>query len=106
MLALREIRTRAGLLMSGKIVRIVIPDGPIAQGSKVYCEDGSAIGGIRAVTLKCSVDDPVWRLSLDINPCFQNQLPIEAELIAVGIGNIKQLTDEQLAQLGLQRIKE
>jgi len=92
--------------MSSNIVKIVIPDGPIARGTKVYCEDGSAIGGIKAVTLKCSVDDPVWRLSLDINPRFQNQLPIDAELTAVGIGDIKQLADEQLAQLGLQRIKD
>ena len=90
--------------MSNNIVKLHIPDGGSAHGTKVELEDGSKLGGIQSIKLEASVADPVWKMTLDVKPNFLHQVPADVELYAVNIGNIDDLTDEQLKAIGLQRI--
>ena len=88
----------------GQIVRFEIPDGAACMGSHVVLEDGSRIRGIQEITLKAGVDQQLWSLDLKVTPKFLDQIPLHVELRSIDIGNIHDLSDEQLKQIGLQRI--
>ena len=89
-----------------KIAKLIIKDGQSAMGSQVELEDGSKLSGIQAIQLASSVDQPTWRMTVDVCPGFIDQLPFGVELVAINIGNLSDLTDEQLEKIGLQRIKD
>lgn len=47
----------------------------------------------------------MWKMTIDILPRFLNQLPMDVQLHAINIGNINNLSDADLADIGLQRIE-
>jgi len=142
-----------------RIVQLHIPNGGSCMGSQVVLEDGSKVSGIKQITLTGGVDQKVWGLHLEVYPQFIDQLPVDVELLSVGIAkdieqihadtvmivvrgeftrfgsledaqlfrghleelakkstkpivflddsmSIEQFDDEQLKQIGLQRIKD
>lgn len=88
-----------------RIAKLVVPGGATVMGSHVELADGTRVKGVTSIKLTGSVDDPVWRMTVEVRPDFINQLPIDAEL-TMDIGKLDHLTDDQLAQIGLQRIKD
>lgn len=86
------------------VANLEIPDGGVAQGTQVRLADGTYLNGLTAVKLEIDPKTSLWRMEVGLNPRFIQQVPIELEIHAVNIGNIADLTDDQLAHLGLQRI--
>lgn len=88
-----------------KIAKLVVPGGVGVMGTHVELADGTRIKGVQSIKLVGDIDNPVWRMTVEVAPEFIDQLPIDAEL-TTDIGKLSDLTDEQLAQIGLQRIKD
>ena len=88
------------------VANLEIPNGGVAQGTQVRLADGTHLRGLTAIKLEIDAKTRMWRMDVGLNPCFIQQVPIELEIHAVNIGNIADLTDEQLSHLGLQRIPD
>ena len=88
-----------------KIAKLIVPGGIGVMGTHVELEDATRLKGVQSIKLVGGVDNPIWRMTVEVTPEFIDQLPIDAEL-TTDIGKLNDLTDDQLAQIGLQRIKD
>lgn len=66
-----------------KVVGIEVPDGGVAQGTKVRLSNGEYLAGIQSITLHADTVTKLWELSLKMVPDFVDQETIEALLVNV-----------------------
>ena len=64
------------------VVGIEIPsrNTALATGTKIKLSDGSYLRGIKSIKLETSSDNPVWNVTLEVIPSFDNQDTIQAVL--------------------------
>lgn len=83
------------------IVGIEIPDGMTAINTKMKLSDGSYLSGIKSIKLEASVDNPVWTMSLEMIPRFDNQEAIQAVLKELKVSG-DETTETQAALTGAE----
>lgn len=64
------------------VVGVEIPNrnSALATGTKIKLSDGSYLRGIKSIKLETSSDNPVWNVTLEVIPNFDNQDTIQAVL--------------------------
>lgn len=64
------------------VVGIDIPNrnSALAKGTKIKLSDGSYLSGIKSIKLETTSDNPVWNVTLEVIPRFDNQDTIQAVL--------------------------